>query len=146
MLPTSRNEGAGNYSSEERSTLHTSVLHDVEEGDHDAGDGLEERRGIPPAVRVDHLAQCVVQDPPPHRDHLAAAGGSARLASPSAAAALSRLRFLPRVAGGAREREAEARRGHALGVGLGLGWRSVSAHIAQINCRFNWAGPVKREL
>ena len=67
-------------------------------------------------------------------------------ASPSAAAALSRLRFLPRVAGGAREREAEARRGRALGVGLGLGWRSVLAHIAQINCRFNWAGTVKREL
>jgi hypothetical protein len=76
MLTTSRNEGAGNYSSEERNTLHTSVLHDVEEGDHDAGDWLEERRGIPPAVRVDHRAQRVVQDPPPHRDPVATAGGS----------------------------------------------------------------------
>ena len=46
----------------------TSVLHDVEEGDHDAGDGLETRRRIPPPVCVDHRAQSVVEDPPPHRE------------------------------------------------------------------------------
>lgn len=45
----------------------TSVLHDVEEGDHDAGDGLEKRRRVPPPVCVDHRAQSVVEDPPPHR-------------------------------------------------------------------------------
>ena len=46
----------------------TSVLHDVEEGDHDAGDGLEKRRRIPPPVCVDHRAQSIVEDPPPHRE------------------------------------------------------------------------------
>jgi hypothetical protein len=36
------------------------VLHDVEEGD-----GLEERRVLPPAFRVDHGAPRVVEDPAP---------------------------------------------------------------------------------
>lgn len=47
--------------------VNTSVLHDVEEGDHDAGDGLETRRRLSPPLRIHHGSQRVVQDPPPHR-------------------------------------------------------------------------------
>ena len=45
----------------------TSVLHDVEERDHDAGDVLELRRSLPPPLRVHHHAQCIVEDPPARR-------------------------------------------------------------------------------
>lgn len=57
----------------------TSVLHDVEEGDHDAGDGLQQRRRLPPPLRVHHRPQRVVQDPPPHplSPRLAAAAAAA---------------------------------------------------------------------
>lgn len=81
----------------------TSVLHDVEEGDHDAGDGLELRRRLPPPLRVHHRAQRVVEDPPPHR--------SLDLLASSARSRTSRLASLPAATGARYEEETGGNRG-----------------------------------
>lgn len=44
----------------------TSMLHDVEEGGDDGGDRFEGGGGLPSPLRVHHLPQRLVQDPPPH--------------------------------------------------------------------------------